>query len=205
MPLAFPSHQGLIAPLWRRWPGTFDMPALCVGAAMPDVVDGLFGVYRGHLGQTWGHTLIGMTFLCLPLGVLLWFGLHRWARFVPRASGAGFLARAWNMGNDAIAASPGPDTFRQRWFRVMGSLLLGAFSHLCIDLLSHGQKHAGFQWFRPWAVHFKLFPSWWNHEWFRMPIPGYADGYSFSPHFIVWCILGLVGALMLFAPVFRRK
>ena len=39
MPLAFPSHQGLILPVARRWPAHFDGLALCVGAAMPDVVE----------------------------------------------------------------------------------------------------------------------------------------------------------------------
>lgn len=205
MPFAFPSHQGLIAPLWRRWPHAFDMPAMCVGAAMPDVVDGLFGLYRGHLGQTWGHTLIGMAFLCIPLGVPLWFGLHYFARAAPRAAGSGFFARSWNMGNDAIAASPGPATFTKRWLFVLWSLLVGTFSHLFFDLFSHGAKHAGFKWFRPWDVKLSLFPEWWNHEWFKMPVPGYGDGYSFAPHFIAWCVFGVVGALMLFAPAFRKR
>jgi hypothetical protein len=205
MPFAFPSHPGLIAPLWRRWPQYFDMPAMCVGAAMPDVVDGLFGLYRGHLGQTWGHTLLGMIFLCIPLGVPLWFGLHRFARAVPRAKGTGFWARAWNMGNNAITATPGPAAFRKIWPLVLWSLLVGTFSHLLFDLLSHGEKHAGFKWFRPWHVELSLFPAWWDHTWFKMPIPGYGDGYNFAPHFIVWCLLGVIGAWMLFAPAFKKK
>jgi hypothetical protein len=61
MPLSFPSHQGLIAPLWRRWPAAFDVPALCAGAAMPDVVDGVAATWRGHFGQGIGHSYDGLS------------------------------------------------------------------------------------------------------------------------------------------------
>ena len=98
MPFAFPSHQGLIAPLWRRWPRAFDIPALSVGAAMPDVVDGLIGAWRGHLGQGLGHSLAGMVFLCVPGGLMLWFGLHAAARRLRPVSRDSFLARSWNLG-----------------------------------------------------------------------------------------------------------
>ncbi len=54
-------------------------------------------------------------------------------------------------------------------------------------------------------VKFSIFPAWWDHTWFKMPIPGYGDGYNFAPHFIVWCLLGVIGAWMLFAPAFKKK
>ena len=44
MPLAFPSHQGLVAPLWRRWPDRYYVLALCIGAAAPDIVDGVLSL-----------------------------------------------------------------------------------------------------------------------------------------------------------------
>jgi len=66
MPLAFPSHQGLIAPLWRLRPDWFDIPGLFIGAAMPDVIDGVIGAFRGHLGQGLGHSLIALPLLCVP-------------------------------------------------------------------------------------------------------------------------------------------
>lgn len=180
------------------------MPAMCVGAAMPDVIDGAIGLTQGHLGQTWGHTLIGMVLLCVPFGVPIWFGLHAFARKVPRARGAGFWGRSWNLGNDAIQACRGPAEFARAWPLVLWSLLVGSFSHLFFDLLSHGEKHAGFKWFRPWDVELELFPAWWDHAWFQMPVPGYPGGYSFAPHFIVWCIFGVLGAWMLYRPAFKR-
>src|SRR4051794_11490763 len=72
MPLAFPSHQGLILPVARRWPEYFDGLALCVGAATPDLVDGAAGLIgRGHLGQGLGHSLLGVGILCWPAGMLM--------------------------------------------------------------------------------------------------------------------------------------
>lgn len=200
MPFAFPSHVGLIAPLWRRWPGIFDMPALCIGAMMPDVVDGAIGITRGHLGQTWGHTLLGMTFLCVPFGVPLWMGLHRWVARARLKAGEGFWARSWNHGVVSVRAAAG-----RGWGVVLWSLLVGAFSHLFFDLLSHGEKHGGFKWLRPLDVHVDLFPAWWNHEWFRMPVPGYQNGYAFAPHFIAWCAFSLLGAWMLIRPLLRGE
>lgn len=205
MPFAFPSHPGLIAPLWRRWPRLFDMPAMCVGAAMPDVVDGAIGIARRHLGQTWGHTLVGMVFLCVPFGVPLWAGLHAFARRAPRAMGEGFWRRAWNMGVNAIAMAPGPSQFLRIWPLILWSLLVGAFSHLFFDLLSHGEKHAGFNWFRPWQVELHLFPDWWSHTWWDMPIPGYPGGYPLAPHFLSWCFFSALGAWLLLRPALRRR
>jgi len=136
---------------------------------------------------------------------VLWVGLHYFSRFVPRSPGKRFLSRFWNWGNDAIAASPGPETLRWRWRIVLGSLTVGAFSHLFFDVISHGRKHAGFQWFRPLEVQLDIYPEWWNHTWFLMPVPGYGDGYPFAPHFIVWCILNVVGIVMLCWPAWRGK
>src|SRR4051812_3017173 len=74
MPSAFPSHQGLILPILRLWPRAMEVLPLCVGAAMPDVVDGMDGmIRRGSFGQGWGHTLIGAIGLCVPIGfVVTW-------------------------------------------------------------------------------------------------------------------------------------
>ncbi len=109
MPLAFPSHQGLIAPLWRRWPQRFTCLGCCVGAAMPDVVDGIIGAARGRLGQGIGHGLFGMVALCVPAGLVVHEALAaRWGR-APRRRGG------W------IASRTG-----------------GACSHLVFDFVSNG-------------------------------------------------------------------
>ena len=51
MPLAFPSHQGLILPVARRWPAYFDGLAMCVGATMPDVVKAIAEQTHGLVSE----------------------------------------------------------------------------------------------------------------------------------------------------------
>ena len=201
MPFAFPSHQGLIAPLWRRWPGLFDVPAIFIAAAMPDVIDGIIGAFRGHLGQGLGHSLIALPLLCIPGGLALWWMTHVIARHLSTSARDGVLARIWNVGLEAVIASPGPGSGRVHWVKVVLSLGAGAFSHLLFDLISHGS----FSWFYPWVAKTRLFPSWWHVAWMRLPVPGYREPYPVGPHFLVWLFLGLLGIYLLFAPVFRDK
>jgi hypothetical protein len=164
MPLAFPSHQGLVLPLARRWPERFDALALCVGAAMPDLVDGVVGLWRGHLGQSYGHSLMGVIVFCGPLGLLLTWLL---ATLAPRLG-----------------------TGRRRLVLWSQSLLAGAASHLLFDALSHD----GCLWFYPWRARTRFFGPWWSGAWFHIPLPFYERLYAFAPHTVVWCILTVLGA-----------
>jgi hypothetical protein len=201
MPFAFPSHQGLIAPLWRRWPALFDAPALCVGAAMPDVIDGFVGAWRGHLGQNIGHSLAGLAVFCIPGGLILWYGLHTAAHRVRPTSRTGFLARSWNLGLDAFVHGIPPASFTRQWRRVTGCVALGSLSHLLIDLISHG----GFPWLMPWVPKIRIFPEWWYTTWTSVQVPGYHEPYEIGPHFIVWATLSVLGIYLLFRPAFREK
>lgn len=174
------------------------MLGLCVGAAMPDVVDGIGGpLFRGSLGQWLGHTLVGLFTLCLTGGILLTWGLAVLGNWLVarrgRFAGAGQAIRCWN------AAPPGCTGGRFLCF--MGfAVWLGTLSHLCIDFISHGQ----FLWLYPWYVNRHFFPDWWYVAWFWLPVPGYRDPYPVGPHFMVWLFLGLLGAVMLFWPWLRR-
>ncbi len=199
MPPTFPSHQGLIAPLWRRWPHLFDMPALCVGAAMPDVIDGFGIFYRAHLGQAIGHSFVGLFLLCLPGGLLLWYGLHWAAARVPASRRVGFVRRAWNQGVTAIRAARPSGPFSIYWRRVMGSLFVGGASHLFFDALTHGHS----PWFYPWRNDISLYPEWWHIAWMRFPLPLYEHPYPVGPHLLLWILFGLLGACWLFLPVLR--
>ena len=165
MPLAFPSHQGLIAPLWRRWPGRFDALALSVGAAQPDIVDGVLALVRGgHLGQGVGHTLFGLVVLCLPTGIVLALIVRP---VVPRVP---FLREIATRGSIA---------------QVIVSVLVGAFSHIGFDFISHENA---------------FFPRFWNARWFGIPTPFYDAPYPVGLHFLVWLALSLAGAVMFFRP-----
>jgi hypothetical protein len=200
MPLAFPSHQGFLAPLWRLAPRRFSALALCVGALAPDLVDGVAGiVLRGRLGQWLGHSLLGVFALCVPSGLALTWAVRAWAR---RAAGreaggrravlrrlATWLA-AWTVAIDHA----GTDPSRWRRLRVDAfSVWLGALSHVVTDLLSHA--HSRLLW--PWAEDPAWFPAWWYATWGRLPVPGYA-GYPVGPHFVSWIALSIAGAAMWF-------
>src|SRR5512134_3337183 len=72
MPMTFPAHQGLILPVARRWPNSFDALALSVGAAMPDITDTILGFpINGYFKQWYGHSLIGIFTLDLAGGLLI--------------------------------------------------------------------------------------------------------------------------------------
>ena len=201
MPFAFPSHQGLIAPLWRRWPGFFDVPAMFIGAAMPDVVDGVIGAMRGHFGQGVGHSLIALPLLCIPGGLLLWIFALLASRPLGMSQGRGFFGRIWNAGVKALHESPGEGGGLLRAVRVIFSMGVGVFSHLVFDLISHG----GFVWLYPWMPKTKIFPAWWYITWTEVSLPGYKEHYPIGPHFLVWIILGVLGIILLFYPYIRQR
>ena len=196
MPMTFPSHQGLIAGLWRRWPGVFDVRALCIGAAMPDVIDAMGVFVRGRFGQGIGHSLVSLPLLCVPVGLLLWGALHRVFRRLPAMEGASLAAHAWNPLRAAMAAGNGVGDLRGCWRQVLLCLAIGAFSHLLIDLVSHG----GFPWLLPWMPKRNLFPDWWYVEWARIPVPWRPAGSKLGPPRAVWILLSAWGAWVLIRP-----
>ena len=200
MPFAFPSHQGLIAPIWRRWPHAFDIPALFVGAAMPDVIDGLGAIGRGHFGQNIGHSLIAVPFLCLPVGLAIWFLLHFGARVLGRVNNRGFLARSWNLGINALEEGIQPGQFLARWWRVVWCLAAGTVSHLLFDLVSHG----GFPWLLPWVPKLSIYPYWWYVSWGTFSIPGIGMARNVALHNAIWVVFSGIGIYLLFRPAFRK-
>lgn len=173
MPLAFPSHQGLIAPLWRRWPNRFDALGLCVGAAVPDIIDGARALVRGHLGQGIGHSLIGLVLLCLPAGIALTLMLR------PIVGRIGFLREIATRGS-IVAVST--------------SVFVGALSHLVFDFVSHDK----FLWLLPWFENPTFFPRFWYARWAEIRTPFYDKPYPVGPHFLVWLVLSVSGAVMFF-------
>jgi len=196
MPMTFPSHQGFIAPLWRRWPGYFNMAALCVGAAMPDVIDGLIAVFRGHFGQSIGHSLAGMIVLGIPLGFALRILVLRTACRLAPLQNNGFLAYAWNLGIAALAEEGKRIQPSNNLRIVVTSLIIGIFSHLIFDLISHGH----FPWLLPWVPKLKIFPDWWYDTWLRIWSPTRPAGRKIGPHAVIWVLLSVVGIWMLLRP-----
>lgn len=118
MPLAFPSHQGLVLPLQRRFPQHIDAVALCVGAALPDIVDAVAWPFRGELGQWLGHSLLGVA-SCVPTGLALAWLTRRLLR---RRAILPLL-------RDAL------------------SVAVGALSHVLFDLVTHGSLRLLWPWY----------------------------------------------------------
>jgi hypothetical protein len=167
VPAAFPSHQGLILPLWSRYPRALDGVALSVGAAIPDVVDLLaWPLHEGELGQWIGHSLVGVATLDLACGLALTRLVRRLV--VPRVR--------------ALA--------RLEFARTSLAVVIGAISHVFFDLISHGN----FPLLLPWRADAKVFPPWWYHAWTSVPLLVYRTPYPLAPHTIVWALLTVLGA-----------
>ncbi|MBQ1043548.1 MULTISPECIES: DUF4184 family protein [unclassified Micromonospora] len=130
MPLTFPSHLAPVLPLklWRpRW---FDGVALCAGAVAPDSAYLLTGTPLALGMRT--HTL----------GGLLWWGL-------PVALAYAWVARRVVAG--VAAHLPGRRLFGWPWCATLAgvrhpwqvsvcSALIGAFSHVAWDRVSHSER-----------------------------------------------------------------
>jgi hypothetical protein len=181
MPVAFPSHQGLILPLWQRFPRAIDGVALSVGAAMPDVVDFAAWPLRGELGQWMGHSLVGL-FVCVAAG----FPLLLLAR---KALPAAWIARL-DRGGPPVPGVP----------RALLSLGVGALSHDVFDLVTH----ASFQLLWPWYTSEHVFPAWWSSAWGSVPLFVYRQPYPLAPHTIAWAVLSIAGAILFWRAVRRE-
>ena len=191
MPFGFPSHQGLIAPLWRNWPNRFSVLGLWVGAIVPDVVDGMENIaVRGYFQQWIGHSLIGASAIGVPVGLALTWIVRRSARRFATARGSGTVRRVatWILAvdNSEVASSPA----RRLAIEAL-SVWIGALSHLFFDLLSH--ERSRLLW--PLARDPEWLGAWWSTAWFHVSVPGYPD-YPIGPHFVGWLLLSFAGAVM---------
>jgi hypothetical protein len=160
----------------------------CVGAAVPDIVDGVYGILRGHLGQAYGHSLVGLVFLCLPAGLALNAALKWVGRALERrATGARLRWLAHGIGRWGATPSRAVE---------VASVAVGALSHLVFDFVSHGN----FLWIYPFYQDERFFPAFWYARWTEVRLPFYEKAYPIGPHFAVWAVLSVAGAWMLLAP-----
>lgn len=205
MPWGFPSHQGLILPLWTRWPRLFHGLALCVGAAVPDIIDGAVGIARGRLGQGIGHSLLGLALLSIPVG-LVTTGLIRkaWRRFVPSSPGQRPTPSWFELLDGEQGAAPENRTrfwpARGDFLRQSNSVFVGAASHVLFDFISHDT----FGLLRPWYENPAWFPEWWRHQWGAVDLLVYEEPYPIAPHTLVWFVLSVLGA-WLYVHLLRQR
>jgi hypothetical protein len=194
MPMTFPAHQGLILPVVRRWPNSFDALALSVGAAMPDITDTLLGFsINGYFKQWYGHSLIGIFSLDLVGGLFITWLIAIFARRLFRDSEIPHLLRAF-----FTKARPNGNGVFRLWSL---SVLVGILSHIGFDLISHDTNLL----FYPWVENPRWFPSWWYTIWFKIrPLSMFGRSYAVGVFSIIWGLLTLIG-IVLFIQFLRPK
>jgi hypothetical protein len=120
LPFPLLAHQAPVLPLklWR--PAWFSAVALCAGSMAPDV-DFAIRPERAHLG----HSLVGQFVFCLPITLAATFATARYIAPVFRREALHPLASA------------------RAFVIVVTSALIGSFSHLAFDAVTHGRRFGG--------------------------------------------------------------
>ncbi len=196
MPIAFPSHVGLVAPLARLWPERVSALELFVGSMIPDVVDGAMDVlFRGHLGQWMGHSAIGTLVFCVPVGLSVSWTLRSTARAKDRRPATTPPSRSARLAKWVLSLDSGSKRAsgpRRALFRA-SSVWLGALSHVFFDLISH--HDSTLLW--PWAPDPQWFFDAWYRAWFYVSPPGYPE-YPIGLPFTMWLVLSGLGAWLFY-------
>ncbi len=128
MPFTF-SHPAIILPLQRIHKQWFSLTSLVIGSLTPDFEYFLRMEIKGEIG----HTLYGLFLFCLPVGIVLTFIFHNIVRNtlfdnLPLFFKERFVIfKKFNWNN----------YFKQNWFVVISSIIIGAFSHLFWDAFTH--------------------------------------------------------------------
>ena len=128
------AHPAAVLPLVRPM-GRLAVPsALALGSMVPDLWYFVPFATRAH-----SHSLDGLLWLCLPLGLGAYLAFHLLMKqpliaLAPRAAAARLAAHA------CPGLPPVP------WRAVIASLLTGAATHLAWDALAHSHSSHGHQW-----------------------------------------------------------
>lgn len=191
--MTFPAHQGLILPVVRRWPNSFDALALSVGAAMPDITDTILGFpLNGYFKQWYGHSLIGIFTLDFAGGLFItWLvavlaGRLSKSVYIPKALQA-FLPEGSQTPNSAASH------LRRRLKLWSFSVMVGILSHIFFDLISHDTNLLLY----PWYENVYWFPEWWYRIWFETRhLSMFGRTYSFGVFSISWGLLTVIGSLL---------
>ena len=197
--MTFPAHQGLILPVMRRWPNSFDALALSVGAAMPDITDTILGFpINGYFKQWYGHALIGIFTLDLAGGLFITWLIAVLARRllksveIPQRLQA-FLTKAPPTRNPEGVGNKTVLHGRDRLKLWSFSVLVGTLSHVFFDIISHDTNLL----FYPRYESVYWFPKWWYKIWFEIrPLSMFGRTYAVGVFSILWGLLTLLGSLL---------
>lgn len=198
MPMTFPAHQGLILPIVRRWPNSFDALALSVGAAMPDITDTILGFsINGYFKQWYGHSLLGIFTLDLFGGLFITWLIAVLVRQLLksvylRQTLPAFLTKASHT-LDTISRSKIESSQRDRIKLWIFSVFVGILSHIGFDIISHTTNLL----FYPWYDNVYWFPTWWYTVWIEIPaLSAFGNTYLVGVHTLVWGMLTLLGIFL---------
>ena len=194
MPMTFPAHQGLILPVMRRWPNSFDALALSVGAAMPDITDTILSFpINGYFRQWYGHSLVGVFTLDLGIGLSITWLIAMLARRLFGKSGVPQRLQP-------LFTEPLPNTDPEQAgggnripIRLWSfSVFIGILSHIGYDLISHDTNLLLY----PWHEDPRWYPGWWYTIWFKIrPLHVFGRSYAVGGFSIIWGLLTLIGTI----------
>ena len=128
MPFTF-SHPAIVLPLTflpRQW---FSMTGLVIGSLTPDFEYFL----RMRITSNYSHTIDGLFWFDLPLGLLLAFMFHNIVRDRLFDNLPTFLKSRFSTFKQFVWN----EHFKRNWFVVLISILIGAASHIFWDSFTH--------------------------------------------------------------------
>jgi hypothetical protein len=190
--MTFPAHQGLILPVMRRWPHSFDALALSVGAAMPDITDTLLSFpLNGYFRQWYGHSLLGVFTLDLGLGLSITWLIAMLARRLFRNRGVPRRLQPLfpePLPNSDLERTGGGNRVPLRLWSF--SVFIGILSHIGFDLISHDTNLLLY----PWSENPRWYPGWWYTIWFKLrPLHVFGRSYAVGVFSIIWGLLTVIG------------
>ena len=128
MPFTF-AHLAIILPfiyLPKRW---FSLTGLIIGSMTPD-----FEYFiRMNIQSIYSHTIWGVFWFDLPLGILLCFLFHKVIKYALYENLPLFLKSRFSSFADFDFST----YFKRNYLIVILSILIGAFSHILWDSFTH--------------------------------------------------------------------
>lgn len=131
MPLT-PAHPAIVLPLRKVSPKWVSVSGLVIGSMSPDFEY----LLTFHLQDKIGHSLIGILQFCLPVSFLVYCCYHGIIRNKLILNLPVFLKSRFLT----VRAFDWQEYLKKRWYVVIYSIMIGAFSHLFWDAFTHEHR-----------------------------------------------------------------
>lgn len=133
MPFTF-SHPAIVLPLAKYSGRHISLTGLIIGSMTPDFEY----FFRMKIQSNFSHTISGLFYFDLPAGILLSFVFHN----LIRNSLYDNLPKTFRSRLEAFKLFKWNDYFKNHYFVVIISILIGAASHLLWDSFTHAQGYS---------------------------------------------------------------